>query len=633
MQTVSTAYRRELQKRTLGKADCRIVLGIVDTDAAADAAVTASQQSVFSCTKSMLGSFGAPSKSYACFEPGRLRMDGSARVAPNAQQNILGEGYISQALCDDFGQFFIAPQLNFQFVQSHSVPALTFTFDGVANDWPASVRLEAWQGEKLLLHTMIMPDAAVYTFTQEILRFDRLRLTFVQMRTPHRRARLQQLIFGNGLCFTGRELASVVQKVEVDPLTRRLPCGSLQFSIINRNALTDTGEVWYSPDAPRGVWRFLEQRTPITVHFGQSLTGSVCWGDTAAQDWAHLSLATWGALTQGGITEWISAGQYYMTAQPAVNDLTASFTAQDVFSLLTSPYYKGIYAPDGKSLYDLALAVLEDAALPRLQPDAVPWILWEGLKNIRTHAPLPVLSHRECLQLIAHAARCTLFCRRDGTLCILPAPSQHSGTVLDFSDLCAEPLAAKTAPLAAVTCTVSIYAPQTQPTQLYKAQLAVHGTKNLHVTYTDAANVTVQISGGRVVEQHCYACAADLMIAGEAEVEVTLTGYPLQAAHSVVTVHDTQAQANAVIENVQNALIDTPQLALDVATWVRDYLRQRTTYTLTTRGNPELEPLDILTTQTLYDTACPAHILKSETRFDGGMQGKFTVKRRENFEA
>ncbi len=632
MQKVSTAYQREIKKRVLGKTDCRIMLGIIDTDAATDATVNAAHESTLSRTESMLGSFGAPTKSYASFEQGRLRLDGTARVAPLPHQKVLGEGYLSDALCDDAGVFSAAPQLDFHFTRLHSVPALTFTFDGVANDWPASVRLEAWQGSALLLCTMMMPDAAVYTFAQEILRFDRLRLTFVHMRTPHRRARLEQLIFGNGICFTGSELTSAAQKSEVDPLTRRLPSSSIKFSVVNRNALTGTGEAWYSPDAPRGVWRFLEQRTPVTVHFGQALTGGICWEDVAAQDWAHLSLTPWGALTHGGVTEWISAGRYYMTAQPTVEDLTATFAAEDVFSVLTASYYKGSYAPDGKSLYDLACAVLTDAALPCLQPDTIPWALWEGLKNIRTTAPLPVATHRECLQLIAHAARCALFCRRDGTLCISPASVQDSGAVLDFSVLHAEPSATKTAPLAAVECNVSAYAPQTQAVQLYHAQHFVRGTKNLHLTYRSAANITLKLTGGVVVEQHCYACAADLMIAAEGNVDIELTGYPLQTAQSIFTLEATDAQANAVTETVQNPLIDTPQLAADIAAWVRNYLQQRTTYTLATAGNPELEPLDILTTETLYDTACPVHLLKSEITFDGGMQGKFTVKRREIFE-
>jgi hypothetical protein len=105
---------------------------------------------------------------------------------------------------------------------------------------------------------------------------------------------------------------------------------------------------------------------------------------------------------------------------------------------MTNTYYKGVYNPDGTSLYDLAVDVLTDANLPLLKDGSVRWSIDESLKTIRTVAPLPLDTHANCLQLIANAGGCVIRPDRDGILRIekldysttltnlLPAPSQWS---------------------------------------------------------------------------------------------------------------------------------------------------------------------------------------------------------------
>lgn len=39
-----------------------------------------------------------------------------------------------------------------------------------------------------------------------------------------------------------------------------------------------------------------------------------------------------------------------------------------------------------------------------------------ALKDVKTKAPMPVLSHRECLQIIANAGRCVLYTDANGVI-------------------------------------------------------------------------------------------------------------------------------------------------------------------------------------------------------------------------
>ena len=150
-------------------------------------------------------------------------------------------------------------------------------------------------------------------------------------------------MFGMELVFNQAELAEATQTMEVDPIGRRLPTGEFSFSAVNVNLLTGNQNGMYDPDNSRGVWKYFEQRNPITVRYGQQLTGGMKWSDAAALKWADLVVSGWKEIYQGGIVEWIPGGRFYLTGQPAVEGLYAKFSATDALGLLDGSYYKGIW--------------------------------------------------------------------------------------------------------------------------------------------------------------------------------------------------------------------------------------------------------------------------------------------------
>ena len=83
-------------------------------------------------------------------------------------------------------------------------------------------------------------------------------------------------------------------------------------------------------------------------------------------------------------------------------------------------FMKGVYRPSGISLKALAEEVLLDAGLPEREDGLPPWKLHESLDDIYTVAPLPMVRHSECLQMIANAAGCAMYVDREGFLNIEP---------------------------------------------------------------------------------------------------------------------------------------------------------------------------------------------------------------------
>ena len=81
---------------------------------------------------------------------------------------------------------------------------------------------------------------------------------------------------------------------------------------------------------------------------------------------------------------------------------------------MSDNYFKVTFGT--KSLYDLAEEVLEDAELSALVNPILPWVIDESLKDIYTNAPLPIDTHKNCLQLIANAGMCKFYTDHNGTI-------------------------------------------------------------------------------------------------------------------------------------------------------------------------------------------------------------------------
>lgn len=665
MQPVSDAYKREMQKRFLGEAGVRIEFGVVDVDAAATIETRADGGHMYwSSLETPFYEEAVPPATYATFEPGRFGADGRLLVAPaptdalrgeaggfergapneqsefgaagktvarSAQQTPRGEGYVSDALSGADGAFSSAPFLHLHFSKSHTVPGLAFVFDRSTGDYVSRLRVVAKRGGTVLLDKTYTPTGPDFETADEIVRFDDLTLTFLATMPARRRARLQQLRFGIGIVFTGQSISKTSQKMDTDPITRRLPKNTFNFSVVNFNRLTGDVNGIYSPDNPAGIWKYIDQQNPIEAAYSQTLTDGLLWGDVQFQLWAELELNTWGKIANGGTVQAVKAGRYYLTGQPTVSGLFADFKAQDLLSFADGTYYKGAYAPQGRSLYELAEDVLRDAALPLVFADKNPWKLWPGLQDIKTTAPVPVKKHKECLQLIAHAGRCALFTDRDGYICIQPAPTEDTGRELDFSYILEEPKVTKTATLKAVACGAYSYFPEEKVSELHKGTYTLDGPTALHVTYSQGVAEGISAPGAQVVDAHYYAAAADVTLTGSGPVELVITGCKLAKGSSEVRADVADADENGTVETLDNPLITDRAEALRTAEWVREYLLNRSTYEFSTRGNPELDPLDNIKIESQFKQAADerpgAVVLVSETSYNGSLSNKMTVKR------
>ena len=107
-----------------------------------------------------------------------------------------------------------------------------------------------------------------------------------------------------------------------------------------------------------------------------------------------------------------------------------------------------------------------------------------------------------------------------------------------------------------------------------------------------------------------------------------MSGKKLETSSQNAVAPVTDADENGTVETLDNPLITDLNRALAVADWVRGHLLRRSTYTCTTRGNPEMDPIDRVLLDTQWETAAPAQVLKNQLTYSGGgLKGEMILKR------
>lgn len=224
----------------------------------------------------------------------------------------------------------------------------------------------------------ISGNAAGRFVTEEI--FDGttfLRFTPAAMVNGQSRFRIHMLTMGIGIYFDNRTIFSATKKEHISPIMEELPTIDFDLTVDNRNRA-------YDIENSESSINFLEIGQRVEILYGQAL-------DSGRIEWLP------GATVQ--LKEW------------SADDEKMSFSAADRFDNMDGTYYKGLYRADGIYLYDLAVDVFADAGVDYREYWIDPY-----LRDVKICNPMPAVSHKEALQLIANAGRCILYQDRTGNI-------------------------------------------------------------------------------------------------------------------------------------------------------------------------------------------------------------------------
>lgn len=381
MKSVSNAYKASMKAMLRNRSYVRITFGNVDTTAATDGEWESNGAASISEFETVDYAYQY-GDTYAALELNRWALDGKTLIVPTGDD--VQDGFISSLMSDGEGNFSTPPVITREFSLKHIFPGLTLTFDTRQQEWPLEVTADFYLNGEVVDTQTVSITSVQTTVTTTATEIDKVTITFDRC-LPYRRPRLENVLYGLNVQFVNKDIVSTQQKHDVDPLSRRLPTETMQFTILDY-------EHKYDPDNPAGIYAYVDKNSPIKIQFGYELPD--------------------------GSVEWLKPDNYVLNAKPSAQNNQATFNGTGLIGSLTGTFYKSKLG--SKSLYDMAQEVLLDAGLTLTEQGENPWEIDDALKDMFTTAALPIDTHINCLQLIAHAACCRLYTDDDNIIHIRP---------------------------------------------------------------------------------------------------------------------------------------------------------------------------------------------------------------------
>ncbi len=364
MQSASTQYKDHMKAkdRLRNQTYIRVTIGLINQEAQASAYIADRENyTYYSSFKRPLDNCEVQ-ELYATCDQDYTAVDGSMYFLPREKADVvLNQGLVSKDL--------LGP-IEIRFPIEYNIKGLTIEF---GKAYPVNFIIESDNNT-----VEITGNADGHFVTEEIFNGATfLRFTPLTMINGQSRFRIHMATMGIGVYFDSRKILSATKREHISPIMEELPTIDFNLTVNNKDRAFDVENLNSSVN-------FLEIGQDIVVLYGQELgDGSVEWFPGAT-----VKLKEWSA-----------------------NDEQMEFSATDRFDDMDGTYYRGLYRPEGISLYDLAVDVFSDAKV-----DIRTYWIDPYLKTVRVSNPMPVVSHKEALQLIANAGRCILYQDRSGSI-------------------------------------------------------------------------------------------------------------------------------------------------------------------------------------------------------------------------
>lgn len=364
MYQTSQEYKESMKRPVRNQSYMKIQLGLINQEAQQTAGLSdTNKYNDFSDAESIFNQHTV--RRYATYESNFWKANGISFFLPEKKSDYRKDGITSTNL---FEESF---HVKFVFGCGKSdIKGLTIKF---GRNYPTKF-------------TIVTDNTTSFEYenTEELFKSDdvfenteSIELVITEMNVPNARVRIDYIIFGLGLEYDDEWISEASSNTTLSAINEDLPESEFTVTLCNDDQL-------FNVDNPSSDINFLESGQKVNVMMGYML--------------------------DDGNIEWIKMHSLYVSEWSA-DDSSATITAVDILKYLDEKYYKGIYYEDGISLYDLAVLVLTDAGLNEDE-----YYIDSYMKKVYVHNPLPNVTHKEALQIIANAGRCIMDYDRNGKI-------------------------------------------------------------------------------------------------------------------------------------------------------------------------------------------------------------------------
>lgn len=362
----------------------------------------------------------------------------------------------------------------------------------------------------------------------------------------------------------------------------------------------------FDPTLTTGYSKYLAQRQKVSILYGQEdYDGNVLW--LPAQT-AYLS--SWSIPTDA---------------------IQVNFKCDTQLSFLTSDFVLGTYTGEPRTLYDLALYVLQNSNLTKEDADTDPWDLSEELKNYTSTAPIPKKATNSILQLIAGAAAFILGTTPETGHVRIRDSVDKTGYTIGAAEQQSTPSVTLDTALKSVDVTVHTYTKDTEVTEAYNGSVVVKGDVKLTIPFNNDSVVvdcSATITGATlksIIYYSHFAVAEVDAGTSETTVGIVIKGNAIKDSSTSINFYKDETIDSGKEIKVDNPFITNTASAKHVADSIMEFYKNRQQMSISYLGYPELKAGDEVAVYSQYLNS-PGIIVESSLDFNGGYKG--TLKTR-----
>ncbi len=580
---------KQLKKPKRNLVFLKVNFDIVDPETNPD--LSTNTEEIFSNLNNIKEATIPQTKNYATLEKNFWLLNGSQPIYGSEE---LEQTYISEFMSDENCQF----EKNACIILHSSVYlttlGLSMIFDSINENYARKLNVKAYRDDVLIMdkdYTLdSYKDRLIFADNEELVRWNRIEIYFVESSLPYRRIRVNQLLFGIMETYTDDNILSAESKEKTTMINSELPTHTFKFTIDNMNKL-------FNPDNPEGWYRYILQQQPISYEWGYEL--------------------------DDGTIEWVLGGKMLLTGSVDVGENQVTFSTTTLINYLTKVYKKGVYNANGRSLYDLAVDVLNDNGI-----DSSQYNLWEGLKELKTDAPLPKLEARQLLQIISTTGNCIFYTDREDIINIQPFEYVLNTDGMDYDFITSKPVVNVQSELYNSIVYINHYSIESAVSELFKNEsLEISGNTTIEVEYDLATNIEATITGGTILNATYYGRYAILEITNNSDelVSLIITGNKIGVSQ---TIDSKQYNADGEDIEYKNDLVTQmveSSKSIKLKEFIGNWYNNRNIYSFNNRGDILKDTREILPIETDFSSKLIGYLVENNINYNGAWSGSSVV--------
>lgn len=579
MRDVSNSYKESMQSSLRERGYIKVSIDIKNRDLLKTAAVSSGNFAPYSNNRGAIFKEGSITYRYAALESNLIKVTdygGDSYFIPRSEVTNPVSDYLNSPLTSRD----IITDTPFEMTITLNVPAQTINGCEIEFSQIYPVDFDIIGDSNQVIQ--IRGNTKVKFITEKVLvDTTQISLKVYRMSVPNSRFRIDSFSFGYELLLENKDVLESTFSQSMSPISAQLPQRDFTVKVANYDHIFDT-------ENPASPVNFFEPGQSAYVRYGYDTPGR-------------------------SDIEWL-AGISMIVSEWRTDDTSCTIQLHDSLRNQNDVYYASIYNHTAREIIS---EISDPFSVRYIEP---------SLSNLYIINPIPPVSRKQALQLIANVGRCTVL--YEGSYHIMVLGDSFTGSTrgeITKTDMMSYPLASKPLPIKEIVIPIYQYKNDADIIDILTKDITVSQAQTYMFKFDEPYVLsTVQFvteSGETVSLEECDRGFYFVKLLSNINATGTLT---VKGMKLILEKREYVKSVNANGKSIRwdNPLVSDETMATNLADWLEIYYNNRVEYEYATRGNPEFDAGDVLLQANNYSDNLRAIICESVINFNGSFSGR-----------